>query len=64
MTNLRNASVSKEPPKTVTIKFCGECGRNDLVQPFTGKSHWHLGVKCSGQPERLVYVLRGEHDER
>jgi hypothetical protein len=47
--------VSHEPPVTISIQWCSTCGGHDRARPFTGKSHWTNGERCTGQAERVVY---------
>lgn len=54
----------KEPPITLTMKFCRACGRNDLVRPLTAK-HYYGGDLCRGVIIDVRYereVKGGEHE--
>jgi hypothetical protein len=46
------------PPLTITLKWCPKCGRDDRVQPFTGKGHYYGGQRCPGTPVMQTYVHR------
>ena len=44
----------KQPPSTMTIKFCPVCGRTDDVA-FLSPKHFAKGKICDGVPRKWVY---------
>ena len=51
----QKAANRRFPPASISIRFCPVCGRDDRFQPFTGKSHFAMGDRCSGTPVDVLY---------
>lgn len=49
--------MNVKAPQTIKLLVCPICGRHDRYTPFTGRSHFKTGGKCSGTPEEIVYRI-------
>lgn len=49
--------MNREPPPTVSLVWCPECGRDDRYNDLKARPgrHFANGVKCPGTPTTVQY---------
>jgi hypothetical protein len=51
---MNEVKAVKQPPETVTVRFCPVCGHDDFFRSL-GKRHFAGGRLCGGVPVSVTY---------